>query len=196
MNTYDVTYVTAPINESLEEQLLDGGLEINVGCHSGLHYVMASLAAEDFQAAATELARTLQDAGVRVKRMDLDLVNQAEIAARCDVSRQAVSKWVATASVVHPFPEPHTLAGGPLWTWSSVNEWLRCTRKACHDDACSPTPEQVDAFNAFWAQRPRVEVQSVPYDELSASFAALRAACSTLRTANSMGIWTTVELVP
>lgn len=166
MNTYDVTYITAHIDEKLEERLLDQFDELNVGRHSGLQFVMTTLTTDDLQTAATEFARALEDAGVRVERMDLDLVNQAEIASRCGVSRQAVSKWVATQSVTNPFPAVYTLAGGPLWAWSSVNEWLRCTAKPRYDDSCSPPPNQVTAFNSSWGRRPSVAVESVPYGEI------------------------------
>lgn len=151
MNSYDLTFITSPVSEALEEQLLlDQSLEINVGQHSGLHFIMATVMTEDFHTAAMDIARLLEGLGVRIERMDLDLVNQSEIAARCSVTKQAVSRWVIASSTVRPFPGPHTLAGGPLWAWSAVNEWLRCTRKQSFDDACSASPAQVETFNVAW----------------------------------------------
>ena len=157
MNTYEVTYITQPIEEALEEALLEH--DVNVGCHSGLHFVMASLVTGDFQTAAEELAKDLKGRGVPIERMELDLVNQSGIAIRCDKSRQAVGKWVQCRD--NPFPKPYAVVSGPLWAWSDVNEWLRRTGKDCYEDACSANPAQVDAFNAAWRAASWSQVEAV-----------------------------------
>lgn len=165
MNTYDVTYITRPINETLEEALLDHG--VNVGSHSGFHFVMTSLITDDFQNAAEELALDLKRRGVDIERMELDLVNQSGIATRCGKTRQAVSGWVQCHDVVNPFPKPYTVASGPLWAWSDINEWLRRTGKNGFDDACSASPAQVDAFNAAWRSTRWPKVEPVAYDSVA-----------------------------
>ena len=165
MNTYDVTYITRPIDETLEEALSDHG--VNVGSHSGLHFVMTSLITDDFQNAAEELALDLKRRGVDIERMELDLVNQSGIATRCDKTRQAVSSWVQSHDVVNPFPNPHTVVSGPLWAWSDVNEWLRRTGKKGFDDACSASPAQVEAFNAAWRATRWPTMESVDYASAS-----------------------------
>lgn len=165
MNTFDITYVTRPISEDIEEKLLD--LDINVGSHSGLHFVMASIVSDDFQEGAMNLARELQRLGVHVERMDLDLVNQSGIATRCGKSRQAVSAWTQCNDAVNPFPTPHTVASGPLWAWSDVNEWLRRTGKEGFDDACSASAALVDAFNVEWRQARWPKVDVVEYEEVA-----------------------------
>ncbi len=167
MSNHDVTYIIDPITEDLEGQLLeDTTLDLNVGSHSGLHFIIATITTDDFQQGATALADSLRDRGVRINRMDLDLVNQSEIAVRCGLSRQAVSNWINTHHHLSPFPLPHTMAGGPLWAWSRVNEWLHCTGKNSADDSDSATPEQVDAFNTAWRQRSKVEIQRVAYQDI------------------------------
>lgn len=165
MNTYDITYITRPVNEALEEELLDHG--VNVGSHSGVHFVMASVVTDDFHSAAEEFALELKGLGVDVERIELDLVNQSAIAARTGKSRQAVSAWVQCAAVVNGFPKPHTVVSGPLWAWSDVNEWLRRTGKECFDDACTPSPAQVDAFNAAWRSTRWPTVERVAYDSVA-----------------------------
>ena len=165
MNTIDITYITRPIDEDLEEKLLDVGF--NVGSHSGLQFVMASVVADDFHEAATDLATELQRLGVQIDRMDLDLVNQSGISTRCGKSRQAISMWTQCTDVVNSFPKPHTLAAGPLWAWSDVNEWLRRTGKDGYDDACSASPAQVDAFNAEWRATRWPSVEVVDYEEVA-----------------------------
>ena len=168
MTTYEVTYITDPISEGTELSLLeDPTLSAIVGFHSGVHYVSVELIGEDFQQAARDAAHRLQRYGVRVIRMELDLVNQSGIATQCDVTKQAVSKWVNSESIARPFPKPHTLVAGPLWAWSAVNEWLRCTGKKTYDDACSATPEQVETFNYEWHHRTSVTGQAVEYRSLS-----------------------------
>ncbi|MBB4979726.1 hypothetical protein [Streptomyces nymphaeiformis] len=74
--------------------------------------------------AATELEKLL---GVTVARLDRDLVDAAEIARRCDRSRESVRQLIeGTRRKGTPFPTP---AGAPngkrIWEWSVVNEWLR-----------------------------------------------------------------------
>ncbi len=165
MNTYDITYITRPINETLEERLLDHG--INVGSHSGVHFVMASVVTDDFHNAAEDLALELKSLGVDIERMELDLVNQSGIATRTGKSRQAVSAWVQCSGVVNAFPKPHTVVSGPLWTWSDVNEWLRRTGKEGFDDACSASPAQVDAFNAAWRSTRWPKVETVAYESVA-----------------------------
>lgn len=154
MNTYDITFIVDPIDEALEERLLDQ--DVNTGSHGGLHFVMTTIETDDLHSAAVELASGLTGQGVYVHRLDLDLVNQPAIAARCGKSRQAVNLWVQSNAGSHPFPPPYTLAGGALWAWSDVQDWLRRTGKGGDDQVESPRPEQVDRFNVAWRGRSRL----------------------------------------
>lgn len=153
MNTYDITFIVDPIDEVLEERLLDQ--EVNTGSHGGLHFVMTTIETDDFQSAAVELASNLASQGICIHRLDLDLVNQPAIAARCGKSRQAVNLWVQSSRGSHPFPPPYTLAGGALWVWSDVQDWLRRTGKGGDDQVGSPSPDHVDRFNVAWRSRRR-----------------------------------------
>lgn len=165
MNSYDLTFIIDPITETLEEALLDD--DINTGVHSGLWFASSTVTTDDFKTGADSVAQLLRDKGIRVHRMELDLVNQAMIAARCGKSRQAVTNWIKSDAGAHRFPRPYTVASGPLWAWSEVNEWLRRTGKSCFDDACTPSPDQVDSFNVAWraAQWPTY-AEPVEYERL------------------------------
>ena len=62
--------------------------------------------------------------GIKIKRIDLDLVSLSQIAERLDVSREAVRLWAA-GQRRKSFPEPFTSAGQSLlWAWSDVFNWL------------------------------------------------------------------------
>lgn len=58
--------------------------------------------------------------------MPTDLVGTVEIANRCHVTRQAVSRWSRVSSI--GFPEPLLeLAMGPVYWWPEVAQWLETT---------------------------------------------------------------------
>lgn len=60
------------------------------------------------------------------KRTATDLVGRQEIADRADVALVTVDKWRDRHD---DFPTPTVLAGGPVWEWSEVVEWLHTTRR-------------------------------------------------------------------
>jgi predicted DNA-binding transcriptional regulator AlpA len=91
-----------------------------------------------------------------VRRLYLDLVNQAEIAARTGKTRAAVSNWVSGQRLAgNAFPKPYAFASGALWAWADVNEWLRRTTGEAHDGTTYPTPAEVDRANVALEDRSR-----------------------------------------
>jgi predicted DNA-binding transcriptional regulator AlpA len=71
--------------------------------------------------------------GARVLRLDPDLVNVPEIAARTEKSRQAVEKWVKGRTRYSCFPSPETDGGG-TWRWSDVYRWMQVNGLEVDDD--------------------------------------------------------------
>jgi predicted DNA-binding transcriptional regulator AlpA len=64
--------------------------------------------------------------GLRVLRLDPDLVGISDIAQRIGHSRQNIQQWVnGERNGSRPFPPPEGAAGRSLvWRWAEVNEWL------------------------------------------------------------------------
>jgi hypothetical protein len=92
---------------------------------------LLSIAAEGFGAvdAAIKAARSIERVvpGLRVVRMDRDLVGVPEIAERAEVTRQAVHQWIdgARHADLPPFPATEGVVGRQqVWLWSDVNDWL------------------------------------------------------------------------
>ncbi|MCL1898738.1 MAG: hypothetical protein FWG16_07970 [Micrococcales bacterium] len=167
---YDIAFIVEPFDVAAEAAMLEDNLHVTMARLDGLTIVAATVLVDgDLIEDLLTFAIRLSQYGITVIRLDLDLVNQSSIAARCEVSRAAVSQWVSDARLHNPFPKPHTVVNGPIWAWSDINEWLRRTGKQCFDDSCSPNPVQVEQFNARWRQqrrpdliiKPRTDWQSV-----------------------------------
>jgi predicted DNA-binding transcriptional regulator AlpA len=65
--------------------------------------------------------------GLRVHRLDRELVGVQEIAERTGRTRQNVAQWVRGERLAGnaPFPSPEGTAGrSPVWLWTEVNSWL------------------------------------------------------------------------
>lgn len=112
MNSYDLTFIIDPITETLEEALLDD--DINTGVHSGLWFASSTVTTDDFKTGADSVAQLLRDKGIRVHRMELDLVNQAMIAARCGKSPAGGDELDQERCRCPPVPAAIQVASGPL----------------------------------------------------------------------------------
>lgn len=95
----------------------------------GLHRLAVSGTGRDSYEAASRLVSGLMVAlpGLRVIRLDPELVGIPDIAQRIGHSRQNVQQWVnGERNGSRPFPAPEGCAGRSLvWRWADVNEWLR-----------------------------------------------------------------------
>lgn len=88
--------------------------------------------------------------GIRIKRIDLDLVSLSQIAERLAVSREAVRLW-ASGHRRQGFPGPITSAGQSLlWAWSEVFGWL--TPEETCDDAHPLPLDLLERMNGSYAQ--------------------------------------------
>jgi len=142
----DFTFIVEPVSDEQVDWMFEAGLDLNVSDHDGLTFVLATVSGVDPVSEALALAAKLQMTyGVRVRRADLELVNQSMIADLCDVSREAVSQWVAKDS----FPLPHTVVRTPLWAWSDVVAWLHQVGRLT-DDTMPASSQQVEDFNQRW----------------------------------------------
>jgi predicted DNA-binding transcriptional regulator AlpA len=162
MNNFQLTFVTEPLTEDIEDTILDktGAVISVVG---NLTLVILNWPGSSCEAAGWAAARAIEESGARVLRMYLDLVNKAEIAARCGVSRPTVGEWAAKKGPVTAFPDELTWSTGPLWAWGDVNEWLRRNMPKRCDSNCVPNASEVTHFNAQWdaGEEPELTVVSV-----------------------------------
>ena len=80
--------------------------------------------------------------GLRLVRLDPDLVGVPDIAGRTGHTRQNVQQWTnGERNGDRPFPPPEGSAGRSLvWRWAEVNAWLRPLGLA--DQAVRPTREE------------------------------------------------------
>ena len=110
----------------------------------GLCWLAVSGTGGDSYDAASRLVSRLTAAlpGLRVVRLDPELVGISDIAQRIGHSRQNVLQWVnGERNGSRPFPAPEGCAGRSLiWRWADVNEWLRPL--GIGDEAVRPTREE------------------------------------------------------
>jgi len=110
----------------------------------GLYRLAVSGTGRDSCEAASQLVSRLAAAlpGLRVVRLDPELVGISDIAQRIGHSRQNVQQWVnGERNGSRPFPAPEGCAGRSLvWRWADVNEWLRPL--GVSDEAVRPSHEE------------------------------------------------------
>lgn len=73
--------------------------------------------------------------GLRAIDVDLDLVDEGEIAERLHKSRQIIN-LLARGDRGRDFPSPYALPGGRrVWTWAAVARWVRQHKQEWDSDA-------------------------------------------------------------
>jgi predicted DNA-binding transcriptional regulator AlpA len=94
----------------------------------GIFRIAVSGEGTDAVTAAGDLASRMMSLvpGLRVLRLDPDLVGVPDIAQRARRTRQNVQQWVnGTRNSERQFPPPEGCAGQSLvWHWAEVNDWL------------------------------------------------------------------------
>ena len=110
----------------------------------GLYRLAVSGTGRDSYEAASRLVSRLTAAlpGLKIVRLDPELVGISDIAHRIGHSRQNVQQWVnGERNGSRPFPAPEGCAGRSLvWRWADVNEWLRPL--GVSDEAVRPSREE------------------------------------------------------
>jgi hypothetical protein len=156
MYEYELMFVVDPLNEDLEEKLAST-LDAFVGGHGAVTLVTLNLDGSNAVAAAHEAVAKLESLGVGVRRLYDDLVTRKQIAIRAAVSTQGVGLWArGERQADRPFPQPFILAGGGLWLWGEVNEWLRQSGHK-HDEVRHPSAAESAQIND-WLVRGRIQI--------------------------------------
>ena len=165
MREFELMLVIDSLSDDLEERVVER-FDAFVGGHERTTLLTVtspespeSPESRDALSAGRRTVQLLEAIGVRVRRFYPDLVTRKAISTRAGVTTQAVGLWIRGERFSEsPFPEPYTLAGGGLWMWSEVNDWLR-ERDLRHDDLQFPSRAEVDALNVWlacesqWASR-------------------------------------------
>lgn len=103
-----------------------------------------------------EIAQLERTVGLRVVDVDLDLVDEGEIAARLERSRQVINLYAKGQRGCGDFPPPYALPGGRrLWSWAAIARWVR-HHKQDWDDGSEPdhlSREQQRELSAWLTQR-------------------------------------------
>jgi predicted DNA-binding transcriptional regulator AlpA len=87
--------------------------------------------------------KALEVAGIKVLRVDLDLVTITEIAERLDVNRETVRLW-SSGQRRDDFPLPYSTVGkSSVWAWADVFAWL-CARGQSIPSTYSDNPLPLD----------------------------------------------------
>lgn len=130
MSEYEFTFVLDGI--SLDDdavQTLTEELDALLSSSHGTVRMTAAGQGADAVTAAMATASRARDLvpGLRVLRLDRDLVGVADIAERTGRTRQNVNQWVhGDRREETPFPPPEGTVGRSLvWLWAEVDEWLR-----------------------------------------------------------------------
>ncbi len=111
--------------------------------HGVRRLAVASEGPSAMEALRSLLSRIAEAApGLRLLRLDPDLVGVPDIAERTGHTRQDVQQWISgTRNDDRPFPPPEGSAGQSLvWRWAEVNAWLGPL--GLDDQATRPTREE------------------------------------------------------
>lgn len=121
--------------------------------HGGRINVSVYLEATSAVAAAFSTLRRLERMHFSVCRVDPDLVDGPEVAARLGVTRQAVQGW-AKGSRGSGFPHPIGFPGGKrVWAWSQIAAWAR--EQGRTDEPLGLSLDEAAIVDAFLAERRR-----------------------------------------
>lgn len=151
---YEFTLVVSglpEVTQDVEDKLFEAGCDdVTIVLRCGQVFLTFCREADSrltaMLGAITEV-RKANIGGAVVRVEESDLVTQAEIARRADLSRQRISQY-ANGSRVGGFPSPACSIGEtPLWHWCEVAHWL------FHNDLISQEEhdhaEEIAAINQY-----------------------------------------------
>ena len=154
---YEFLFVVDGVSIDDDEAVatLAGAFDGVLSWNRGLHRLAVSGPGRDSREAAATLVSRLAAAlpGLRMVRLDPELVGISDIAQRIGHSRQNVLQWVnGERNGSRPFPAPEGCAGRSLvWRWADVNEWLRPLGVA--DEAVRPSREEATRIDGMLLDR-------------------------------------------
>lgn len=154
MPEYEWMFVVAALSEEQERSILDD-LDGFVGGHDATTLVTVSAEGDDADSVGRSMVHALLDLGVEVSRAYYDLVGRSEIARRAGVTPQAVGNWArGSRQDSIPFPAKFALAGGGVWLWHDVHNWLTRAQIDCDVEQISyASQDDVESLNCWLAQR-------------------------------------------
>jgi predicted DNA-binding transcriptional regulator AlpA len=144
--SFEWVFVVPDISEPDDSRIddLNRRCDAVVESHGGLSLVSTLTQGHSAVDAARVAIQVLEDSGLSAERTYPDLVTRADIAVRVQKTRQAVDNWVR-GDRQQDFPSPVHLAGGGLWLWRDVSEWLQRERiKDLPDDGGAQYPALAD----------------------------------------------------
>ena len=167
---YEFTFVVSGVDvddESSVETLRDS-LDAMLSRAGGLDLLTVAYEGESAVQAALECATEAKAAapGLRIQRLDRDLVGVHEIAERTGRSRQNVAQWAngERKGSGQPFPCPEGTAGrSRVWLWSEVNAWL--DQHGLADDVAHPTRPEMTEIDFALANMFSLSFRSATSDE-------------------------------
>ncbi|MEE4545616.1 hypothetical protein V2S66_27070 [Streptomyces sp. V4-01] len=129
---YEFTFVVdgRTVDDDTAVSRLEDQLDAMLARAGGQNLLSVASSGDTAVEAALALAQAVRGLvpGLRLLRLDRDLVGIQEIAERTERSRQNVHQWVQGTRLAdhEPFPAPEGAIGrGHVWLWTEVNAWLR-----------------------------------------------------------------------
>lgn len=142
MKTHILTIVASGLDAaSLDyaDRFFEAGCEdATVSLQKGLFVIEFSREAVSFERALVSAIHDVRKTGATIERVEPDhLVSAADIAARAELSRSAVSLFAAgKRGEGFPAPVARVTTESPLWDWAAVAQWL-CEHRAVSEDVVS-----------------------------------------------------------
>ncbi|MHA1548547.1 MAG: hypothetical protein ACTSYE_06405 [Alphaproteobacteria bacterium] len=136
MTTFEFSIIASgldPQADDFEARFYDAGCDdALVSFQKGHIIVDFARAAETIDDAIASAVAGVVAAGAHCDRIEPDpLVSLAEIAARADLTRAAVTQYAKGQRGGGDFPAPvaRVTSASPLWNWAHVSRWLYTNRK-------------------------------------------------------------------
>jgi hypothetical protein len=130
MKTYEFSIIASgldPRADDFESRFYDAGCDdATVSFQMGHTIVDFAREAPSAETAIASAIAAVQTAGATVDRIEPDpLVTLAEIAARTDMTRAAITQYAkGQRGSGFPAPAVRVTSGNPLWSWATVAGWL------------------------------------------------------------------------
>ncbi|MEU5190444.1 hypothetical protein AB0G83_25360 [Streptomyces klenkii] len=164
---YEFTFVVdgATVDDDTAVNRLADELDAMLARAGGQNLLSVSFCGDNALEAALSVALIARELvpGLRLLRLDRDLVGVQEIAERTGRSRQNVHQWATGARLAgkEPFPRPEgTVGRAHAWLWSEVNDWLR--RHGLDDGVFYPTRHEMTQIDYLLANGLSFSYRSTP----------------------------------